>query len=196
MTDAVLAILAGGRGLRMGTPKGLLRLQQRPILQYILERLGWPGPVWLITAPGSEHPPGWEKCDRELTDPVADLGPLRGVLTALEQLDGPELLVTTIDMPRVSADALRWMLEQLRGRPEIAGLMCATTGDKGTRIEPFPLTLRRTAEPIIRSRLTSGRASVRKLLEDPAFVSVNPPAEFPADLWLNLNLPEDLQMFG
>ena len=75
---------------------------------YLLDRLAWPGPLWLITGPGREHPAGWQRFDREMVKSVAGLGPLRGVLTALEHLDGPELIVTTIDMPAITAAALRW----------------------------------------------------------------------------------------
>src|SRR6478609_398221 len=42
-----LAILAGGRGSRMGKPKSHLRLHGRPILEYLLQRLAWPGPKLL-----------------------------------------------------------------------------------------------------------------------------------------------------
>lgn len=177
----------------MGTPKGLLRVGQRPILQYLVEGLAWPGPVWVITAPGAEHPPGWDLCDREWTDPVAGLGPLRGVLTALEQLDSTELVVTPIDMPRMSAEILQWMLHQLRTGGDVAGLMCRRHGESGRLVEPFPLALRLKARPVIRARLGAGSTSVRSLLEDPAFVCVDLPAQFPPDCWLNLNYPEDLR---
>src|SRR5581483_11371389 len=81
-----LAILAGGRGSRMGRPKALLEIRGKPILTYLLDRLAWNGPKWLITAPGMQQPPGAQAFDRELVDPEEGAGPLRGVLTALEHL--------------------------------------------------------------------------------------------------------------
>ncbi|MDB5911273.1 MAG: hypothetical protein JWP34_5390, partial [Massilia sp.] len=80
--DVTLAILAGGEGSRMGKAKGLLRVGPepgQPILGYLLNRLAWRGPTMLVTAPGRDHPPGWEQFDRELIDPEAGGGPLRGV---------------------------------------------------------------------------------------------------------------------
>ena len=70
----------------MGQPKGLLTLKGQPILDYLLDALAWPGPTLLVTAPGREHPPGWERFDNEAADPESGGGPLRGVLTALESM--------------------------------------------------------------------------------------------------------------
>jgi molybdopterin-guanine dinucleotide biosynthesis protein A len=193
--DIPLAVLAGGEGSRMGTPKGFLRIQNRPILDYLIDRLAWPGPLWLITAPGHEHPPGWERFDRELVDPVAGLGPLRGVLTALEQLDRAELIITTVDMPQVTTGALRWMVEQLRSRPEIVGMMCHRDCTTGQQAEPFPLAVRKAADLLIRQRLENGQLSVHRLLEEPSFISISPPPDWPSNLWLNLNTAADLQAF-
>ena len=179
----------------MGTPKALLRIQNRPILDYLIDRLAWPGPRWLITAPGREHPPGWERFDRELVDPVASLGPLRGVLTALEQLDRAELIITTVDMPQMTTGALRWMVEQLRSRPEIVGMMCHRDCTTSQQTEPFPLAVQKAADHLIRQRLENGQLSVQRLLEEPSFISISPPPDWPASLWLNLNTAADLQAF-
>ena len=99
----------------MGRPKAELRIAGRPILEYLLQRWTWDGPTMLVTAPGREHPPGHERFDREVTDPVAGEGPLRGIVTALENAgDAAVLLVATCDMPLMT----RAMLEHLAGKLE------------------------------------------------------------------------------
>jgi len=50
--------MAGGQGQRMGMPKGLMRLNDVPILASLHNRLAWPGPTILVTTPGREKPPG------------------------------------------------------------------------------------------------------------------------------------------
>jgi molybdopterin-guanine dinucleotide biosynthesis protein A len=50
-SETTLALLAGGLGKRMGTPKALLQIDGRPILEWILAELTWPGPTMLVTAP-------------------------------------------------------------------------------------------------------------------------------------------------
>src|SRR2546430_7328455 len=81
---STLAVLSGGAGSRMGGPKGSLEVRGKPILEYLLGRFQWRGQTLLVTAPGIGRPRGAERLDREVLDPVAGLGPLRGVLTALE----------------------------------------------------------------------------------------------------------------
>ena len=102
MTDVTLAILAGGAGSRMGMPKAWLKIDGRPILDSLIDHLAWPGPTMLVTAPGREHPPGWERFGVEIvSDPAPDGGPLLGILTALAELHTPLLLILTVDMPGV-----------------------------------------------------------------------------------------------
>src|SRR4051794_29668278 len=98
-SNITLAILAGGAGSRMGRAKGELRIAGEPILEYLLDRFDWPGPTMLVTAPGREHPTGWARFTREVTDPVSDQGPLRGILTALENATTEVVIVTPVDMP-------------------------------------------------------------------------------------------------
>src|SRR5690349_21350151 len=111
MGDVTLAILAGGEGARMGMPKGGLHIGAEPILAYLLRQIAWEGPTLLVTAPGRERPRGWELFDREVVDPVAGQGPLRGVLTALEQASSDVVAVATVDMPGVGGEQILWLLE-------------------------------------------------------------------------------------
>src|SRR5205814_2693612 len=123
VNDITLAVLAGGEGSRMGRPKALIEIARRPILHALMDQLDWPGPTALVTAPGREHPPGWQRFSREWVDPVAGIGPLRGVLTALENLSTPMLLVVTLDMPGIHRRHLRRLVEHLQGSSERVGMM-------------------------------------------------------------------------
>jgi molybdopterin-guanine dinucleotide biosynthesis protein A len=189
-SDVTLAILAGGESSRMGTPKSHLTLAGQPILQYLLHRFAWPGPTVLVTAPGREHPPGHDAFAREVVDPVAGQGPLRGILTALDASAGP-VVVATVDMPGLEAAHLHWLLDRLAERPALAGIMLRRDG----RVEPFPAAYRASAVDVVRSRLAAGRLSVHGLLEEPGFAAVDAPSDWPAEAWANLNRPEDVEAF-
>ena len=195
MPASTLAILAGGEGARMGKPKALLTLGGRPILDYLLDRLAWPGPTLLVTAPGRERPPGWNRFTRELVDPAAGGGPLRGVLTALEHLESPLLIVLTVDMPGVRPEQLQWMLARLSESPDELGLMIRRPAAGGFQIEPFPLALTAGARPAIAARLMARRRSVHGLLEERGFSAVAPPPDWEEGVWENLNFPQDLGWF-
>jgi molybdenum cofactor guanylyltransferase len=195
MTDTTLAILAGGEGSRMGKPKALLTLGTEPILQYLLSRFCWPGQTMLVTAPQREHPPGWQLFSSEVCDPSSGGGPLRGILTALEHLSTPLLLVLTVDMPAIRLPHCLPILDHLRQNPAAMGVMMRRTVGGAPRIETFPCALRLGARPVIASRLAGQQRSVHRLLEEPGFTSIEAPADWEEGIWTNLNHPEDLRMY-
>src|SRR5689334_5106804 len=98
MAEITLAILAGGAGTRMGAPKIGLRIGNESIVRYLTDRFAWPGPAMLVLAPGMDAPED-ARVDRVVHDPVSGVGPLRGVLTALEHSETEIVVVTTVDMP-------------------------------------------------------------------------------------------------
>ena len=192
MTDVTLAILAGGEGSRMGLPKGQLRIGDEPILAYLLRRIAWTGPTLLVTAPGREHPPGWERFDREVMDPAAGQGPLRGVLTALENATTSIVAVTTVDMPNVRGAHLQWLAAQLHDAPNTTALMLRREAE----VEPFPAAYRASAAGAICAQLDANRLSVRALTGQAGFDTVPAPREWDEHaLWTNLNRPEELAAF-
>jgi len=190
-----LAVLAGGEGRRMGLPKANLQIAGKPILEYLLDHFSWPGQTLLITAPGLEHPPGWKRFDHEATDPVANDGPLRGVLTALQNAATPLIVIATLDMPCVGLDHLQGSLSQLAARPDCLGLMFRRPIAGYDQIEPFPFACRVDAARIVAEHLAAGGRAPRGLLDQPGFISELPPDHWPTSVWTNLNRPEELQKF-
>ena len=195
--DITLALLAGGQGRRMGRPKASLQIHGRPVLDYLADRLAWPGPTLLVTAPGVEHPPGWGRFTAEVTDPVAGLGPLRGVLTALEHGRSPVLLVTTVDMPAIRSGHLIWLAAALVECPDLSGLALTrpTPAGPGSQIEPFPCALTAGAREAVAAHLAEGRRSVHSLFARGGFATVPAPESWPPAVWTNLNHPSDLQAY-
>lgn len=195
--NITLAVLAGGEGRRMGKPKAELLLGGIPILQYLLARWRWPGPTLLVTAPGRQHPPGHEGFDAEAIDPVAGLGPLCGLLTALETCQTSLILATTVDMPAVGTAQFAWLAERLAQRTQSAGLMIARRAEPEDRIEPFPSAFRAamSIEPV-RRRLDGDDRSIHGLASLPEISVVRAPDDWPDDVWTNLNRPEDVRSFA
>jgi molybdopterin-guanine dinucleotide biosynthesis protein A len=192
MQNCTLAILAGGEGSRMGKPKGLLTVGELPILEYLLEKFGWSGSTMLVTAPGREHPPGWKRFDKEFVDPIAGLGPLRGVLTALEKAETAVVVFATVDMPGVTSTQLQWLADELNTDSETVGLMTRRSGEQ---IEPFPCAVRATVQDTLRTRLAQGRRSVYSLKDVKGFRVVPAPRDWPESSWINLNDPKDYAAF-
>ncbi len=173
----------------MGGPKSDLTLEGRPILERLFDRLNWPGPTILVTAPGREHPAGWQRFTREATDPIAGQGPMRGVLTALESASTDEVVVIPVDMPNVTSNRLAWLAGRLRETAEAAAIMLMRYG----RTEPLPAAFRPVAaEHLLRAHLAEGRLALHSLTETPEVIVIPEPPDWPSDFWLNLNTPSDL----
>jgi molybdopterin-guanine dinucleotide biosynthesis protein A len=192
LEHVTLAVLAGGAGSRMGSPKSLLRVGKTPILEFLMERLAWPGPTLLITSPGREEPPGADRFEREACDAVADEGPLRGVYTALTHATTPVLVVVGVDMPAVTLDDLAWFVKELAARPAAAGVMTARDG----QIEPLPCALRPAlALGLVSDHLAGGRRSLHGLAKDGEIKLVDAAGALPERAWTNVNTPGDWERF-
>jgi molybdopterin-guanine dinucleotide biosynthesis protein A len=192
VSEATLAILAGGESRRMGRPKTELRIGGKPILKYLLDRFVWPGPTLLVTAPGRERPPGSERFDREVTDPAPGEGPRRGVLTALEAATTDILVVTSCDMPGVDGGQLSWIARTLAAHRDATLLMLVR--DHSTH-EPLPFAVRASCKPLVGEHLSAGGRSLRSLTGVSGALTVPAPPEWPASTWRNLNTPDDVTRF-
>jgi len=189
-----LAVLAGGEGRRMGGPKGQLLLDGRPILRRLHERLAWPGPTLLVTAPGREHPPGAEVFDAEAVDPVAGEGPLRGVLTAVETAATPAVVIVPADMPDVSAAMLAWLARRLDELPGAAAVMIERRDPAGrVQLEPLPAAFRTgPAAVLVRRQLADQQLALHALARLTEVVVEQCPDDCPDDFWTNLNVADDV----
>ena len=176
----------------MGRPKAELRVGGKPILAHLLNRWQWDGPTLLVTAPGRERPPGAEHFDREVIDPVAGEGPMRGLITALKATRTQILIVASCDMPTVESLHLRWLADALARRPTAHLLLLS----HGGTTQPFPLALRRDALPALTDHFAGGKRSLRSLLEIERAAQLAAPAEWSPDVWTNLNAPQDLEAFA
>ena len=142
---------------------------------------------------GRENPPGANRFDREVLDAVAGQGPLRGVVTALENANCEAVLIVTVDMPVITPEQLLWLADALQERPGCFGLMTSHDESGKLVIEPFPSIYRPAAISVIHERLAHGDRSVHRLLGDQRFALFPAPPQWTAaGVWANLNTPEDL----
>lgn len=193
--NIALAVLAGGRSSRMGFPKAAIEVAHRPILREILDRFRWSGPTLLITAPGREHPPGCENFDAEYVDPLPDQGPLRGILTALENAPADDVLVLPVDMPCIIPAQLQRLIDAIQSDHAALGVMMRRA-EEDSRIEPFPSIYRRGAATVIADLLSRGEGAVHGLLKSGArFIAIPGLPEWDERIWTNLNRPSDLAAF-
>jgi molybdenum cofactor guanylyltransferase len=185
-----LAILAGGRGRRLGgMPKGLLLREGRPLLAHLLALGQRFDDVLLVT---SDPSPYRAFAVRTVADVVPDRGAPGGVHAALISARTPWVLAVGADMPFVTARVVERLLAE-RG-PEVDAIGFEVEG----RLEPLLACYRSAAAEVfaavlaaepsfqtIWQGLRAQRLSAAALAEvDPgcrAVVSVNTPED--ARLW-------------
>nr|MDO8081893.1 molybdenum cofactor guanylyltransferase [Candidatus Freyarchaeota archaeon] len=115
ISDSAVAILCGGKSVRMGTDKGLIPLCGKPMLLYALETCEEVfSEIYVVL--GSNINKSYEELigDRAciLTDKLPEISsPLNGAYTAFENCEQKYLYLLSCDMPFLNTEVLRLMRE-------------------------------------------------------------------------------------
>lgn len=192
LPDVAAAILAGGRGRRLGgRQKALIEIDGEAILDRQLRVLA---PLCASTCVVAPDPSPLARPGLALVrDRVGGGGPLDGLAAALAWSPSPWLLALACDQPNVSGAVIELLAAHRGGSdvvaPRIAG-----------RAQPLLALYRRELAGVVLARLRAGRARAVELLEDPppgtgvtwidepTLRSVNQTL----DSFDNVNRPEDL----
>lgn len=180
------AILAGGRGRRMGAvDKGLLPFLGRPLISHAIERLR-PQVENIVVSANRHH-------DRyaQLGLPVVSdrdggfSGPLAGIARILEEVTADYVLVVPCDMPFLPLDLARTLLAGLTAHGSEAAV-----AHGASRLQPLCVLLKRDVEWGLMRYRRSGGAKVRDWLQGLRHCVVDFP-ETP-EAFCNINTPDNL----
>jgi molybdopterin-guanine dinucleotide biosynthesis protein A len=184
----LIAVLAGGRGSRLGGEKPGAGLAGRPLISYVLEAARETElPVTVVAKRGTPLP---ELNAQVLIEPDEPSHPLTGVLAALRTLPrsdpGAAVLAVGCDTPLLSASLLAWLAE----------LPGAVALSAGGRLQPLPGRYPLSALALLERSLAAQR-SMRQTLGAlaPRIVDSQELARFgdPERLCLNVNDASDLR---
>lgn len=149
-------ILAGGQGSRMGgVDKGLLELQGRPLIEYLLAALQPQVAAILINANRNR-----ERYQQYLYPVISDelldyQGPLAGVAAALQAANTDYVLTVPCDGPELAADTVIRLLTALQAQQ--AELAVAHDGE---RLQPVHALIPVSLLPSLQNFLASGNRKV------------------------------------
>ncbi len=156
ITHTAGAVLAGGASSRMGTDKATLTYLGVPFIDHVLATMSLV--LVDIAVCGRNH----GATVTHLKDPFEGVGPLAGLLAALEWADGRPVFVAPVDMPLLTAELITRLVEPpLRG----SAARIAVRSDDGS-VQPLCGVYAPGAAKIIRRRLESDNRSVLGFLAD------------------------------
>jgi len=179
-----VAIFAGGASRRMGRDKAQLTIEGVPLLERTA-RVALEVPARVLVV-GREAPSDWPLLQVGFVpDDTPGLGPLGGLQTVLQR--EAEVLALACDLPRLTADGLRWLLSQRTATPSPHGLVVDNEG----QLEPLFAIYTQACLPLINANLAALRRSLHALIAVGDFAFVPAPPEIAAQL-INVNTPEDL----
>jgi molybdopterin-guanine dinucleotide biosynthesis protein A len=177
-------VLVGGTSRRMRTPKQLLSHGGVPLAAHAVEAMR--PHVEQVVLAGSGPVPDQLRDLQQLRDPPGVAGPLAGVLAAMRWAPESAWVVAACDMPRISGEAVRWLLEQRR-----SGTWAVLPRSGEDRIEPLLAVYEPQSRSLLEAQAAAGRWGPRHLAENDRVVCPTPPAEL-AGAWTNVNTLEEM----
>jgi molybdopterin-guanine dinucleotide biosynthesis protein A len=180
-------LLAGGESRRMGTDKATLRIGGEPLWARQLNLLRSLEPEEILISARAR--PEWCPDGVEVVlDESPSLGPLSGLVAALERTRTTHLLVLAIDLPEMTADHLQ-RLWQLAVRD------VSVIPKRKQHYEPLAAIYAVSAKAAARELLGEGRLSLQVLADELVRTEracIYLVGESERRLYRNVNSPEDL----
>lgn len=179
-------VLAGGESRRMGQDKALLIRDGKSQLRYLTDLLQ--GCVERVFVSAREDQQGDEERGRyaQIIDRYENIGPVAGILSALEEYPEVDWLVVACDLPNIDSDTIRYLLEQRSPRHPFT----AYTSSHDGLPEPLCAVYRCGCADIVRQFVDAGINCPRKILIRSATHLLELPNPRALD---NVNTPEDLR---
>ena len=176
-------ILAGGGSRRMGgTDKGLVTLNGRPMIAYVVDALRPQVDTLFISANRNREAYARFGCP-VIADEPTHAGPLAGVAAALQQCDCERLLSVPCDAPLIPAGLVARLCEALDREHTDVGVAA-----DAQRLQPAFAVIRRRLLPALRRYLDAGDRKVESFYAAQAMSRVDC-TDWPL-AFVNVNTPE------
>jgi molybdopterin-guanine dinucleotide biosynthesis protein A len=178
-------LLAGGRSTRMKTNKAFLDFHGMPMWRFQMEKLERLGPdeLFFSVQPGMDFPPGaWTF----VGDRRPDFGPLGGLEATLRQARADFLATLAVDMPAMTTDFLRELLDESGAAgvvPLVDGFYCGAAAVYPARILPLVERILarndRSFQRLIREAVAAGVMTAKSISPEqrPLFENWNAPED-------------------
>jgi molybdopterin-guanine dinucleotide biosynthesis protein A len=177
-------LLIGGKSMRMGAPKTLLKLKGKTLAERSFDVLASVSRKTMLLGSGP-LPDSLNTADR-LPDFCGLEGPIAGFLSAFRWAPEVTWMLSSVDMPFMQKEAWEWLLSQRR--PGVWAILPKIKGSRGVE------TTGAVYEPMIfeyiESLSSEGIATLQAVAEHPKVITplIPKPIEY---CWMNVNTPAE-----
>ncbi|MBK7887225.1 MAG: molybdenum cofactor guanylyltransferase [Bacteroidetes bacterium] len=179
-------ILAGGKSSRMGTDKGLLKVNNRFLIEFAIDHLrNCVDRIFLCTGN-----PEYVQFGLELVpDKIQEEGPASAIATALQHAIAPKLFVLSCDTPFIGEVIIQRIISFSEGAEITVPLV-------KNRIEPLCGVYASSCKDKWKEQFDGGVRKMQTLIEHFNFKTLDGVSEIKADemAFMNINSPEDFEI--
>jgi len=178
-------ILAGGKSSRMGQDKGLMLLNGKPLVNYIIEQLQSITNDIIIVSDNPEYKNfGLEV----IPDLIKDIGPVGGIYTALSHSENEYNFMISCDMPLIHSEAVNYLFENVGDSQIILPI-------HHEKIEPLFGFYNKSCLPLWKELIDTGLIKMQALVQHFNLVklNVNSNGLFDKSMFTNINTREDFE---
>ena len=182
-------VLAGGHSKRMGHDKALLRVNGETQLSRAVQLLELFVDRVFVSTRADQQDESERKKFRQIVDRYEDLGPIAGILSALQEHSHVGWLVLACDLPNIDENTIHFLLENKSADKPFSAFKSSTDGLP----EPLCAYYSAGSESIIKAFIDDGIICPRKVLIRSDTHVLDQPNPEALD---NINTPEDLARTG
>ena len=176
-------ILAGGKSTRMGTDKGLMIFNGKPMINWVIESLQNSVEELIIVSDNQAYNDYGYKI---ISDLIPGKGPVGGIYTAL-QFSKTELnFIVSCDMPFIKKEIVQFIIDSYNN----AGICIPSSYG---RIQPLAGIYKKSCAEIFLSAIQSDELKLQSLLKRINTSVIELDNFFAAELFQNMNTPDDIK---
>jgi molybdopterin-guanine dinucleotide biosynthesis protein A len=184
MKDISAYILAGGKSSRMGSDKGMLPLNESVFIELIVKTLE-KSSIKNITIVSSNKDYDFLKIKR-IKDIYIDKGPVGGIFTALSHSKTEQNLILSVDIPLISVEIIRWLIENIDQEKQITQVKVSD------KVSPLFAVYNKNMASIFEENLVKNQLKLRWIVDEILHQTIEVPEKW-CKLLQNINTKEDYQ---
>jgi len=179
-------VLAGGKSQRMGQDKALLARGDQSQLAYVVQLLEGLVDRVFVSARADQQDEAERSQFEQIIDRYQDMGPVAGILSAMDEYPDADWLVVACDLPNVDASTISHLIERRSSTQPFSAYSSSHDG------LPEPLCAVYTAQSsdIVRGFVAERIHCPRKMLIRSDTLLLEQPDPRSLD---NVNTPDDLR---